>query len=233
MTNVPGTSRLALIAHLACLLCVRDFATAQEWQVSRAPAGAWVSVASSADGARMVAANLWDLNAAVGSIFTSTDAGKTWIQTTAPSNSWVSVCSSADGIRLVAAAGLIRPIVEYGVPPSGWPGLIYTSMDSGATWTQTTALSNAWSAVACSADGTRIVAATYCSGQPDNLGSIFTSTNSGATWVSNSAPLLPWSTVASSANGTVLAASGGSVGCYWDCFGTSIPIYISTNSGLT
>ena len=73
--------------------------------------------------------------------------------------SWTGVASSADGTRLV---GVI----------SG--GQIYTSTDSGATWSaRETARS--WNAVASSADGSKLVA-TVANGK------IYTSTDSGATW---------------------------------------------------
>jgi photosystem II stability/assembly factor-like uncharacterized protein len=55
---------------------------------------------------------------------------------------WYSVASSADGTRLVA--------VVIG-------GYIYTSWDSGATWTQRGS-SQSWQSVASSADGTKLVA---------------------------------------------------------------------------
>jgi hypothetical protein len=56
------------------------------------------------------------------------------------------VASSADGTKLVAVANLF---------PDG--GYIYTSADSGATWTQTGTQQD-WSSVASSADGTKLVA---------------------------------------------------------------------------
>jgi len=58
-----------------------------------------------------------------------------------------------------------------------------------------------WIGVACSSDGTKLVAVAYDNG-------IYTSTNSGATWVSNSVPNEQWFSVASSADGTKLVAVG-------------------------
>lgn len=69
-----------------------------------------------------------------------------------------------------------------------------------------TALTNApspkggWISVACSADGTKLVAC--ISG-----GGIYTSPDSGTTWISNAAPSEHWHSVASSADGTKLAAT--------------------------
>lgn len=59
---------------------------------------------------------------------------------------------------------------------------------------------NGWVCVACSADGTKLVACAY-------NGGIYSSTNSGATWISNAAPVKHWNFVASSADGTKLAAT--------------------------
>jgi hypothetical protein len=93
----------------------------------------------------------------------------------------------------------------------------------GQTWTLTTAPASNWNAVACSADGSRIVAASGIA-YPPAFGCIYLSTNSGATWFSTSAPSENWSGVACSADGTRLAAT---VGFYGG------PIYLSTDSGAT
>jgi hypothetical protein len=63
--------------------------------------------------------------------------------TSAPDTNWISVASSADGTKLVAAVG---------------GGQIYTSVDSGATWTAADAPSTNWQSVASSADGSKMVA---------------------------------------------------------------------------
>jgi hypothetical protein len=122
-----------------------------------------------------------------------------WVQTTAPGG-W-SVVSSADGIRLAVAV-------------SG--GGIYTSTSSGVAWTQTSAPTTNWVAIASSADGTRLAAAV-------NGGGIYTSTNSGVAWTQTSAPATNWVAIASSADGIKLAAVG-----YWGA-----AAYTSTNSGAT
>jgi hypothetical protein len=96
-----------------------------------------------------------------------------------------------------------------------YSGGIYTSTNSGATWTQTGAPGEYWYSVASSADGTHLVAVVYSGG-------IYTSTNSGATWTQTGAPGEYWYSVASSADGTHLVAvvySGG--------------ICTSANSGAT
>jgi hypothetical protein len=52
-----------------------------------------------------------------------------WLATRAPGQWWSAVASSADGSRLVATV--------FGGGQADTPGPIYTSADSGATWTQT------------------------------------------------------------------------------------------------
>ena len=72
----------------------------------------WRSVASSADGSKLVAA------AQNEQLYTSTDSGLSWVPRES-ARDWRSVASSADGSKLVAA--------ENG-------GQLYTSTDSGVNW---------------------------------------------------------------------------------------------------
>jgi hypothetical protein len=162
------------------------------------------SVASSADGSKLVAAARLG-----GRIYTSTNSGVTWTPSSAPDFSWTAVASSADGSKLVATA------------TSGGP--ICTSTNSGSTWTLTSAPRNYWISVASSSDGSKLAAA--ASGQPQSP--IYTSTNSGADWMGNFFVVSNnWSSVASSADGsTVFAAASSSP------FGASI--YVSTNNVST
>ncbi len=145
---------------------------------------------------------------------------QSWTQTSAPVTNWSSVACSADGRTVVAS---VDGQIWGG---SGWvvfPGLIFLSTDSGATWTATSAPSTNWSCVTCSADGTKMAA--FSVG-----GMIYTSTNSGGTWLPSAAPSIgmgatvPWGAATSSADGTRLLAVAHS---YW------YPIYLSTNSGAT
>jgi hypothetical protein len=96
------------------------------------------------------------------------------------------VASSADGAKLVAG-------VQYGP--------IYTSTNSGATWTLASAPGGAdWASVASSADGTRLAAV-------DTDNTIYVSPDSGATWTSTGAPKENWYCAASSADGVKLVAA--------------------------
>jgi len=61
--------------------------------------------------------------------------------------SWSSIATSADGTKLAAAVQ---------------GGYIYTSIDSGVTWTPSTAGgSQQWQSIASSADGTKLAAVVY------------------------------------------------------------------------
>jgi hypothetical protein len=90
------------------------------------------------------------------------------------------------------------------------PWFIYTSGDSGATWTQT-GTAQFWTSVASSADGTKLVAATrtLVTGKLDS-GYIYVSVDSGATWT-QTGTARDWSSVASSADGNKFVVT--------DCFG--------------
>jgi len=163
--------------ELAGLLGGSHFCSAQEWTATGAPVTNWSSVASSADGSKLVAAVRGGL------IYTSTNSGSTWVATSALSNSWLSVASSADGAHLVAAGG----------------GLIYASTDSGSTWQPTGGGADYWGRIASSADGTKLAATA-------SLGWGF-STNSGATWtyLGGAQPVgIAFMSVSTSADGNTL-----------------------------
>jgi len=68
------------------------------------PAGQWTSIASSADGSKLVAMAYEDYSGHAGPVYLSTDSGTTWMLNTS-SNNWGFVASSADGSKLVAVLG--------------------------------------------------------------------------------------------------------------------------------
>jgi hypothetical protein len=174
----------------------------------------WSGIASSADGTRLVAT----VNG--GYVWTSANSGAIWmVHNSSPISSplyWSSVASSSNGTNLVAAVG-------YTTYYTSASGQIYTSTDSGVTWTaRTGSLGNlAWSSVASSADGTKLVAAVY--GTSSSSG-VYTSANSGVNWALQD-PASYCTAVASSANGTKLVATFSS--------GTGQGIYTSTSSGAS
>lgn len=222
-TNLkPIRQHAAVIVLLVTLLSggiITNPILGQAWQERFAsPSIYWTSIASSADGTKLVAVGN---SAPVGdsAVYTSTNSGANWVSNAAPLALWTSVASSTDGNKLVAVAAT---------------GAIWTSTNSGAAWIQASAApSMEWRSVASSSDGAVLVAAalsdqvsTFTNGQafPPNPsggtrnGGIFTSTDSGATWFSNSIScngyFTPgWESVASSADGMTLAV-GGTPGLY-------------------
>ena len=148
---------------------------------------------------------------------------QTWTLSGAPAtHDWWCVASSADGSKLVAGGSLFSEGRLH--------FLIYTSTNSGATWTSNniSTILAPWTSAASSADGTKLAVA---GGVGAQYGVIFTSTDAGATWVSTSATNETWISVASSADGNKLIAAAGAsdyVG-----LGVSSAICISTNGGVT
>ena len=118
---------------------------------------------------------------------------------------WTSITSSSDGTKLAAVVT---------------NGYIYTSADSGVTWTeQTSSGQRNWKSITCSSDGNKLAAV-------EEEGYIYTSTDSGISWVMQGSGNLIWQSIASSSNGTKLAAVANEYG-----FGDFI--YTSTDSGVT
>jgi DNA-binding beta-propeller fold protein YncE len=132
-----------------------------------------------------------------------------------PNEDWDSVASSADGSVLVAVANNNPMLSTPGGP-------IFISTNSGAAWALAAGAptNGLWETVACSADGSKMIAAGG-GGVGSYVFPIYTSSDTGATWVSNNAPVANWQSVASSADGTKLVAAD-----YRDQV-----IYTSTNSG--
>lgn len=186
------------------------------WAQSTSSGGSY-AVASSADGTKLVSVTYG------GGIYTSTDSGASWTKSTASVENWQSVASSADGTKLVAVTyggvGGLSPTTNGG---------IYTSTDSGNSWTKTAAptvdgtlgLVANWESVASSADGTKLVAASYQTENGGGVG-IVPSANAGASWMFSSALIVSWYSIASSSNGATLVAAN------------TAGIWISTNSGTS
>jgi hypothetical protein len=105
---------------------------------------------------------------------------------------------SADGTNIVAA--------EY------YGGFIYTSADSGVTWTeQTSSGSRYWSAISSSDDGKRLVATV---GDNDD-GYVYVSSDSGYTWVEyTSLGLKNWTSATMSGDGQRIAVGADSNNIY-------------------
>ena len=138
------------------------------WSAQNSTIQSWYSIASSADGTKLVAAANGNM------IYTSSDSGATWTkQTASGTETWQSVASSSDGTKLVA--------VVYG-------GQIYTSGDGGLTWPPQTTSRN-WQYVTSSADGSKLAAVVYG-------GQIYTSVDSGTNWTGRTSGNQNWTSIA-------------------------------------
>ena len=230
ITSLPAAGTLASGGNAATNGQWISISAAGENWTARETYRGWNSVASSADGTKLIAA------VGFGNLYVSTDSGTTW--TACETNRlWLSVASSADGTKLVAAGGTqIHVSTDSGTnwtaheSTRNWisvassadgtklvaavgGGQLYVSTDSGTNWTARES-NRGWHSVASSADGTKLVAAVY-------EGQLYVSTDSGATWTARESDRR-WYSVASSADGTKLVAAvvGGQ-------------LYTSTDSGAT
>ena len=113
------------------------------WAYGAALSGKVTSLAASANGSRLIAVSA---GAPGPRVYTSTNAGITWVTNNVPNRSdWFACASSADGSNLAVI---------------GKKGVIYTPADAGQTWISNSVPGLFWSAVASSADGSQLVAAT-------------------------------------------------------------------------
>jgi hypothetical protein len=162
------------------------------WATNSPPVSArWSTIASSADGDKLIVAAGGVDTDTNGPLYLSTNAGLSWSSNNLPSQYWRSVASSADGQILVAAVGGVHA------------GPIYISTNAGTSWSVTSAPVTNWQSVALSANGTKIAAVVHVEGGP-----IYTSADSGLTWQTSILPQsIRWAIV-SSADGAKLIVSG-------------------------
>ena len=150
----------------------------QTWS-NEADAGAgsgssvYFSAVASSEDATKLAAVQWD-----GWIWTAVHNGasydweKRFVDVQESTNKWTGITSSADGTKLAACAGLL-PGIER----------IFTSDDSGVTWTkQFGSPLSGWSCIDSSDDGTVIVAGIWINGGNQYPGTLQISQDSGVTW---------------------------------------------------
>jgi len=223
-----NTNQTILVANLLNTVGVN-------W-ISNGGAFAWNAIASSADGSRLVAV----VNS--GGLYTSGNYGLTWSpQANAGNRAWSCVAMSADGLKIIAGvnSGFLYTSTDGGSNwtarfnnanrawtgvASSWDGtrLVgvaatggFVSVDSGVTWNSVLGAAS-YSAVACSGNGSNIVATVQG-------GTIGISTNGGATWSPRESNR-SWTSVASSADGGTLVASVNSGANY---------VYVSTDYGAS
>jgi hypothetical protein len=129
-----------------------------------------------------------------------------WVQQTASGlNNWRHLVSSSNRTKLAVIGGITN---------------IYTSTDSGVTWTMhPIAGAHGLQSLASSSDGMKLVTG-------DNSGYIYTSSDGGSTWIPRISPgLHQWWALASSADGQKIVAGDAN-----NVFGY---MYTSTDGGVT
>jgi uncharacterized repeat protein (TIGR02543 family) len=147
------------------------------WLPSTAPSGAWLSVACSSDGGKVLAAQ-YDYNTP-GPLYVSTDSGATWSTSDPLVDSWTDVAVSANGTLMFANGGST-----------------HLSTNSGATWDS---VGQPVGNFAISGDGQRLMG--FATAQ-----SLYVSTNSGLSGVSFDLPPLMFQSIAASGDGLSLVA---------------------------
>lgn len=157
----------------------------------------WRSITMSDDGSRLAAVAHTDGGTPVESVYYSVNSGATWLQSTQTFSNAYRIRSSADGTRLVMAEGY----------PDAAPGRLWTSADSGASWTSrnSAATTRMYTSVDISADGSKMLAV-------QDGGQIHASIDSGVTWTARESGRV-WRGVAMSADGNravALVNGGGS-----------------------
>lgn len=149
---------------------------------SKATPDYWYSLTSSQGGSLVFATSSY--------VSRSIDGGNTWSKTTLPQRNWMAVAMSTDGSRVVAVAGADQ-YSDYHT------GGIYTSSDSGNSWTMTSASTNLdWSTVASDQTGQYLQAAATGNGQ-------YFSNDWGKTWFLNALAPNPasWKKITSDRSG--------------------------------
>jgi hypothetical protein len=168
----------------------------QTWTQNSAPSNYWNCVACSVDGI-VVAAGAYQQLGTVspGPLMLSTNSGTSWNLMSCGTNRWSSIAMSASGIKIFA----VDDNQSYGCR-------VMVSTNMGFSWITNnlgTGSGQYKPNISCSADGTRLLLATY--------GALWSSTNSGTIWKTKTIPLQPWETqswsaTACSADGNIMIA---------------------------
>jgi hypothetical protein len=179
------------------------------WSLDEPLGEYWASATVSANGKFMAAVDFYGTL-----VYTSTNAGVTWVSNTIPTledddifGLARSIDCSADGTKLALAT---------------LGGTIFLSADSGRTWAPSTAPIENWSCITMSAEGKRLYATGY--NLDSEVSQIFSSDDSGATWTPTTAPNEAWFSIAASGDGRHLVTCAGG----WESTGD---IYTSSDFG--
>ena len=214
--NLPHLSRLMWQTNYGVTTFTLSVTSAPPllWTQTGASNAWWTSVASSADGSKLVASAGFYSSGYPNGIYISTNSGATW-QLSTNANGWLEVGCSADGSRLVAANSFPSGNTTFTAP--------HTSTNSGATWQsgQFVFMGDAGT-IASSADG-RVLIIGLVPSHP------LVSTNWGQTWSQIS--LDGGCYVACSADGTKLFTAGRNYAGMSPLLQSHLNI--STNSGMT
>eukprot|EP01032_Pedospumella_encystans_P009656 gene9656-11348_t len=163
-------------------------AAVNTWTKTSASNYNWHGIASDSTGRYLVTCS----NNLKG-VYISSSYGVSWSQTSAPTTfDYTGVASSSSGAKLVAVIG------------GAVAGGIYVSPDTGETWVQSGATSQAWNSVTCDSTCTNIVAVVYSSIL--SSGGIYFSTTSGVSFTESNAPVENWNGVASDSTGQYVVA---------------------------
>jgi photosystem II stability/assembly factor-like uncharacterized protein len=180
----------------------------------RSTEGNWFSVATSADGRKMVAVQYlpptfkFDDVERVPGIYHSTDAGTSWTRLKVALQGeevepapWISIASSADGTKLVAVDQKYYSTQEGRDRPDAGPGALWTSTDSGETWViqAVPGMNRRWTAVAMSGNGNVIIGLIYNSDH-------WISRDGGERWLKGGNEGIEWRKVAISSDGEKMMA---------------------------
>ena len=165
------------------------------WVIKESGTVLWDGIASSANGNNLVASIYGS------ELVVSTNGGANWIGGENTSSqtitaNWTAVAASASGTQMYAT----------------YIGGIYSSANSGVTWSPTGAsTANDWVAIASSANGVRLIAAAT-----NSSSGVYLSSNSGASWsqVTSLPTSALWTAVASSSDGSKLVAVANGGGIY-------------------
>ena len=149
------------------------------------------SIAGTPDGTKLMVTTI------VGTVYSSTDSGITWLKTSAPTGNWSSATIAHDASRVFACEGI--------------SGNIYISYNFGKTWEKTSAPGSPWYSVSSSWDGRVFIA--VAGGYSPGSGPAYTSVDHGWTWHKIQVPNKSWYATAMSSDGSVFYAAdlGGSI----------------------